>query len=75
VIVLLPHQHATTVTPAPDIENDMDIRAYGVGAQILADLGVQDMVLLTNSHLIPVALSGYGLNITAERPIRAEVLS
>jgi 3,4-dihydroxy 2-butanone 4-phosphate synthase / GTP cyclohydrolase II len=45
------------------------IRDYGVGAQILAALGVHDMVLLTNSHHTPVALAGYGLAIVGERPI------
>jgi 3,4-dihydroxy 2-butanone 4-phosphate synthase/GTP cyclohydrolase II len=49
---------------------DMDsLRDYGIGAQILADLGVHDMVLLTNSHHTPVALAGYGLNIVEERAI------
>jgi len=47
----------------------MDLRDYGVGAQILADLGVQEMVLLTNNQLSFVALSGYGLAITEQRPI------
>ena len=46
-------------------------RTYGVGAQILAALGVHEMVLLTNTHLSPVALSGYGLSIVEERPIKA----
>ena len=41
----------------------------GVGAQILTELGVQDMVLLTNSHHTLVALDGYGLSIVGERPI------
>jgi 3,4-dihydroxy 2-butanone 4-phosphate synthase/GTP cyclohydrolase II len=45
------------------------LRDYGVGAQILAELGVHDMVLLTNSHHTPVALGGYGLAIVGERPI------
>ncbi|SMF64629.1 3,4-dihydroxy-2-butanone-4-phosphate synthase [Allosphingosinicella indica] len=53
---------------APAGEGDA-LRDYGVGAQILAALGVHDMVLLTNSHLTPVALSGYGLAIVGERPI------
>ncbi|AEI37646.1 MAG: 3,4-dihydroxy-2-butanone-4-phosphate synthase [Zymomonas mobilis subsp. pomaceae] len=44
-------------------------RDYGIGAQILAELGVRDMILLTNSHHMPVALSGYGLNIVGEQPI------
>ena len=45
------------------------LRDYGVGAQILAALGVHDMILLTNSHHTPVALAGYGLAIVDERPI------
>jgi 3,4-dihydroxy 2-butanone 4-phosphate synthase/GTP cyclohydrolase II len=50
---------------------DMEtLRDYGVGAQILSALGVHDMVLLTNTHHTPVALSGYGLTIVGERPIQ-----
>ena len=45
------------------------LRDYGVGAQILAELGIHDMILLTNSHHTLVALDGYGLNIVAERPL------
>ncbi len=49
---------------------DMDgLRDYGVGAQILAELGIHDMVLLTNSHHTLVALGGYGLNVVGERRI------
>lgn len=47
----------------------MDLRSYGIGAQILADLGVQDMILLTNSHHHVVAIEGYGLNIVGEQAI------
>jgi 3,4-dihydroxy 2-butanone 4-phosphate synthase/GTP cyclohydrolase II len=54
---------------APDMEA---LRDYGVGAQILAALGVHDMILLTNTHHTPVALSGYGLSIVEERPIPLE---
>ncbi|GGB98582.1 3,4-dihydroxy-2-butanone-4-phosphate synthase [Novosphingobium endophyticum] len=52
----------------PDLE---ELRDYGVGAQILAELGVHDMILLTNTHHSLVALEGYGLNIVGERPISA----
>jgi 3,4-dihydroxy 2-butanone 4-phosphate synthase/GTP cyclohydrolase II len=45
------------------------VRGYGTGAQILAALGIHDMILLTNTHHSPVALSGYGLAIVEERPI------
>jgi 3,4-dihydroxy 2-butanone 4-phosphate synthase/GTP cyclohydrolase II len=45
------------------------LRIYGIGAQILAALGIHEMILLTNTHHSPVALSGYGLAIVEERPI------
>ena len=54
----------------PPAEGDA-LRSYGIGAQILAALGIHDMVLLTNTHHSPVALSGYGLAIIEERPIKA----
>jgi 3,4-dihydroxy 2-butanone 4-phosphate synthase / GTP cyclohydrolase II len=46
-----------------------EFRSYGIGAQILAALGIHQMVLLTNTHHSPVALSGYGLEIVEERAI------
>jgi len=46
-----------------------ELRDYGVGAQILAELGIHDMILLTNTHHSLVALEGYGLNIVGERQI------
>jgi 3,4-dihydroxy 2-butanone 4-phosphate synthase/GTP cyclohydrolase II len=45
------------------------VRSYGTGAQILAALGIHDMILLSNSRHSPVGLSGYGLAIVEERPI------
>ena len=42
------------------------------GAQILAALGIHDMILLPNSRHAPVGLSGYGLAIVEERPITVE---
>ena len=51
---------------APPME---ELRDYGVGAQILAELGVHDMVLLSNTHHTLVALEGYGLSIVGERAI------
>ena len=46
------------------------VRGYGTGAQILAALGIHDMILLSNTRHSPVALSGYGLAIVDERPIK-----
>jgi 3,4-dihydroxy 2-butanone 4-phosphate synthase/GTP cyclohydrolase II len=51
---------------APEVE---ELRDYGVGAQILTELGVQDMVLLTNTHHTLIGLEGYGLSIVGERTI------
>ncbi len=45
------------------------VRGYGTGAQILAALGIHDMILLSNTRHSPVGLSGYGLAIVDERPI------
>lgn len=46
-----------------------ELRDYGVGAQVLAELGIHELVLLTNTHHTLVALEGYGLTITEERRI------
>jgi 3,4-dihydroxy 2-butanone 4-phosphate synthase / GTP cyclohydrolase II len=48
------------------------VRGYGTGAQILAALGIHDMILLSNAHHSPVGLAGYGLAIVEERPIEIE---
>ncbi len=42
---------------------------YGVGAQMLVDIGVRKMVLLTNTSKTVIALDGYGLEIVDQRPI------
>lgn len=53
--------------------SDMDeLRDYGVGAQILAELGVHEMILLTTSHHSLIALEGYGLSIVEERFLTRE---
>lgn len=43
---------------------DEEIRNIGIGSQILADLGIHDMILLSNSRPDLVAIEGYGLTIT-----------
>lgn len=49
-----------------------DERDYGVGAQILRDLGVKKMRLLTNNPVKRVGLEGYGLKVTENIPIEIE---
>ncbi|HWA47670.1 MAG TPA: 3,4-dihydroxy-2-butanone-4-phosphate synthase [Dongiaceae bacterium] len=46
-----------------------ELRDYGVGAQILLDLGVRRMILLSNRKKIIIGLDGYGLSIDGQRPI------
>jgi 3,4-dihydroxy 2-butanone 4-phosphate synthase/GTP cyclohydrolase II len=46
-----------------------ELRDYGVGAQILADLGVRDIILLSNSQRSIVGLEGFGLRLLETRPV------
>lgn len=45
------------------------LREYGVGAQILLDLGVHEMILLSDTDRSIVGLEGYGLSVAGQRPI------
>lgn len=76
VIVVINRQRADAFTTAVRMKAgeavtvDMEeLRDYGVGAMILAELGVHDMVLLTNTHHTLIGLDGYGLSIVGEREI------
>ena len=46
-----------------------ELRDYGIGAQILLDLGVRDMVLLSSTQRTIVGWEGYGLKIVSQRPL------
>jgi 3,4-dihydroxy 2-butanone 4-phosphate synthase/GTP cyclohydrolase II len=46
-----------------------DLRDYGIGAQILVDLGVRNIRLLTNNPKKIVGLEGYGLKVVERIPI------
>lgn len=50
----------------------MDLREYGLGAQILTDLGLKKIRLLTNNPRKLVGLAGYGLEILEQVPIRVK---
>jgi 3,4-dihydroxy 2-butanone 4-phosphate synthase/GTP cyclohydrolase II len=49
-----------------------EIRDYGIGAQILSDLGVRDMVRLSDNPRPIVGLEGYGLRVAETRPLRRD---
>jgi 3,4-dihydroxy 2-butanone 4-phosphate synthase/GTP cyclohydrolase II len=65
----LQEQGADTVEANLMLGFDMDARDYGVGAQILHDLGVRKMRLLTNNPRKRTGLIGYGLEIVENLPI------
>jgi 3,4-dihydroxy 2-butanone 4-phosphate synthase/GTP cyclohydrolase II len=50
-----------------------ELRDYGIGAQILLDLGVSNMILLSNRRRTIIGLDGYGLNVIEQRPIEPTV--
>ncbi|MBN2190667.1 MAG: bifunctional 3,4-dihydroxy-2-butanone-4-phosphate synthase/GTP cyclohydrolase II [Candidatus Aureabacteria bacterium] len=50
-----------------------DLRDYGIGAQILEDIGVGNLILLTNNPRKIVGLEGYGIKITGREPLISKV--
>ena len=81
VVVLIREPHRTSLSDrvrasmGEEREEVSELRAYGVGAQILLDLGVKDMILLSNTRRTIVGLEGYGLSVVEQRPIPAGDLS
>jgi 3,4-dihydroxy 2-butanone 4-phosphate synthase/GTP cyclohydrolase II len=74
VIVLIREPHQTALSSRVRArhvgeEDAARLVDYGVGAQILLDLGVRDMILLSNTHRNIIALDGYGLRVVEQRPI------
>jgi 3,4-dihydroxy 2-butanone 4-phosphate synthase/GTP cyclohydrolase II len=75
VVVLIREPRATALSDrvrqklGEPVENAAQLRDYGIGAQILIDLGVKDMIVLSNVQRTIVGLEGYGLTVVETRPI------
>ena len=65
-------QGLDTVQANEELGFKSDMRNYGIGAQILVDLGVRQMRLMTNNPKKMVGLEGYGLSIVEQVPIEIE---
>lgn len=69
---VLQDQGLDTVDANIELGFKPDMRNYGIGAQVLADLGVKKMRLLTNNPKKMIGLEGYGLSIVEQIPIEIE---
>ncbi|MCL0098259.1 bifunctional 3,4-dihydroxy-2-butanone-4-phosphate synthase/GTP cyclohydrolase II [Dehalococcoidia bacterium] len=67
----LQDQGMDTVEANEELGFPPDLREYGIGAQILVDLGVRNMRLLTNNPKKVIGLGGYGLRVVETLPIMA----
>ena len=68
----LQEQGADTVEANEALGFPADLRDYGIGAQILCDLGLRSLRLMTNNPRKIVGLEGYGLKITEQVPLEVE---
>jgi 3,4-dihydroxy 2-butanone 4-phosphate synthase/GTP cyclohydrolase II len=66
----LEHQQEEGDRGPNDVSLEMDHRDYGIGCQILRDLGVRKLRLLTNNPRKRIGLAGYGLELVEQTPIQ-----
>jgi 3,4-dihydroxy 2-butanone 4-phosphate synthase/GTP cyclohydrolase II len=76
VIVLIREPHRAAMSDRVRAKKDnvkpqgTELRDYGVGAQILLDLGIKEMTLLSNTKRTLIGFEGWGLSIAGQRPLR-----
>ena len=74
VVVIIREPRSWTLSQriksSSDDKKNLQLRDYGVGAQILIDLGIKNMILMSNSKKTIVGLEGYGLKIIETIPIK-----
>jgi 3,4-dihydroxy 2-butanone 4-phosphate synthase/GTP cyclohydrolase II len=71
----LQDQGLDTVEANEALDQPADSRDYGIGSQILYDLGVRQMRVLTNNPRKLIGIEGYGLEVVEQVPIRVEANS
>ncbi len=78
VVVMLSNMQPTALSRAVRLraqgptDEPTELRDYGIGAQILRDVGVREMILLSNKQHNIVGLDGYGLSIVDQLPLDVE---
>ncbi len=78
VVVVIREPHKSSLSDhvraliAGASEETPQLRDYGIGAQILLDLGVKGMILLSNTERTLIGFEGYGLKIVGRHPISSE---
>jgi len=78
VVVVIREARPTTLSErvrrraGDKVEPERDLREYGIGAQILIDLGVREMILLSNTKRSIVGIDGFGLTVAGQKPLEME---
>ncbi|HYM30198.1 MAG TPA: 3,4-dihydroxy-2-butanone-4-phosphate synthase [Candidatus Cybelea sp.] len=78
VVVLIREPRATALSDrvrrklGEPVSRPGELRDYGIGAQILLDLGIEKMILLSNTRRTIVGLEGYGLTVIEQRSISVD---
>ncbi|PIR31865.1 MAG: 3,4-dihydroxy-2-butanone-4-phosphate synthase [Alphaproteobacteria bacterium CG11_big_fil_rev_8_21_14_0_20_44_7] len=70
ILIIRPPNPAAVSNMIENNSRGGELREYGIGAQILLDLGIRDMILLTNTKKSLVGIEGYNLQISGTKEIK-----